>query len=263
LLASVAVLFLFEIAGAQDATGRFMKLRGDIVSPAYEGWWPNEDGSFTLFFGYMNGNWEQEIDIPIGPDNYFTLTEAGGLDDREWEAFDPAEADQGQAAHFYPRRNPFLFSIRAPADFGDKEWVWTLTSQGKTKRAYASLTSDYRVDPQVMSTEVGGGHDDRARENLAPELEIEGDEHRTVRAGEPLTLVAFANDPDNYPAARGQGGGGPGSRMSPLERLYTPPGQLIVRGAPGLRFSWMVYRGPARNVAFAPTQMKTWMDSRV
>ena len=51
LLASVAVLFLFEIAGAQDATGRFMKLRGDIVSPAYEGWWPNEDGSFTLFFG--------------------------------------------------------------------------------------------------------------------------------------------------------------------------------------------------------------------
>ena len=81
LLAPLAVFLLFQPGGAQDAVGRFMRLRGEIVSPAYEGWWQNEDGSFTLFFGYMNSNWEQEFNVPIGPLNYFTVTEAGGLDD--------------------------------------------------------------------------------------------------------------------------------------------------------------------------------------
>jgi hypothetical protein len=92
------------------------------------------------------------IQYPIGPHNYFTLTEAGGLDDLEIEALAPSTADQGQPAHFYPRRNPFLFTVRVPADFGHKEWVWTLTTQGQTKPAYGSLSSDYRIDPQVMST---------------------------------------------------------------------------------------------------------------
>ena len=137
-----------------------------------------------------------------------------------------------------------------------------MTTQGQTKRAYGSLSSDYRIDPQVMSTEVGGNFgslDDRLRTNIPPELEVEGDEHRRVRTGEPLTLVAFANDPDNYPPRRENRGGPP----STLEQLYRPPLGLTVQGAPGLRLSWMVYRGPARRVNFAPTQMKTWMDSRV
>ena len=262
LFAPLAILLLFQPAGAQDAVGRFASMRGEIVSPAYEGWWPNDDGSFTLFFGYMNSNWEQEFEISVGPDNYFTLTEAGGLDDLGLEALDNAVADQGQPAHFYPRRNPFLFTIRVPGDFGDKEWVWTLTTQGKTNRAYGLLSSDYRIDPQVMSTEVGGNFgslDDRLRNNLPPDLEVEGDEHRSVRVGEPLRLVATANDPDNFPPPRP-----PGSRLpTTLEALYRGPGGSTVQGPPGLRFSWMVYRGPARKVTFAPVQMKTWMDSRV
>ena len=263
LFAPLAVLFLFQAAGAQDGTGRFMFMRGQIVSPAYEGWWPNEDGSFTLFFWYMNSNWEQEFEVPVGPDNYFMLTEPGGLDDLELEALDAAMADQGQPAHFYSRRNPFLFTLRVPGDFGDKEWVWTLTTQGKTNRAYGLLSSDYRIDPQVMSTEVGGNFgslDDRLRTHLPPELKVEGDEHRSVSTGEPLTLVAFANDPDNFPPRREDGRG---DSPSTLEELCQVPGGSTVQGAPGLRFSWMVYRGPARHVSFAPLQMKTWMDSRV
>lgn len=238
-----------------------MRLRGEIVSPAYEGWWQNEDGGYTLFFGYMNSNWEQEFNVPIGPHNYFTLTEAGGLDNLELEALDPSMADQGQPAHFYPRRNPFLFTVNVPADFGDKEWVWTLTTQGQTKRAYGLLSSDYRMDPQVMSTEVGGNFgslDDRLRTNMPPELTVEGDQRRSVRAGEPLTLVTFANDPDNYPPRRNRSG-----TPRTLDELYRTPRGATVQGAPGLRMSWMVYRGPAQHVAFAPTQMKTWMDSRV
>jgi len=177
-------------------------LRGEIVSAAYEGWWPNDDGSLTMFFGYFNTNWEQEFDIPVGERNYFTLTEPAMLDDLEHDAFDPAQADQGQPTHLYPRRNPFLFTLQVPADFGDKEWVWTLKSSGQVSRAYGILSPDYRIDPQVISTEVGGNFgdlDNRLRTNIAPELEVEGDAHRTVRVGQPLRLVAHANDPDEYP----------------------------------------------------------------
>ena len=111
----------------------------------------------------MNSNWQQEFDIPIGPQN----------------AIEPGGPDQGQPTHFYPRRNPFLFSIRVPADFGNKELIWTLTANGKTEKAYASLKSDYQIDPQVISTEVGGDFGslrDELRTNIPPELTRRGDE---------------------------------------------------------------------------------------
>jgi hypothetical protein len=40
----LAVLSLLHSASAQT---RFTYTSGQTVSPAYEGWWPNEDGSFT------------------------------------------------------------------------------------------------------------------------------------------------------------------------------------------------------------------------
>lgn len=259
-MVALAATFLVGGAAAQDVTGRIMYQKGQIVSPAYEGWWPNEDGSFTLFFGYFNSNWEEEFDIPVGRDNYFTLTAPGELDDLERDAYAAAAADQGQPTHYYPRRNPFLFTIRVPADFGDREWVWTLKTQGQTNRAYGLLASDYRIDPQVISTEVGGNFgdlDNRLRTNIAPELEVEGDARRSVGVGESVTIVARSNDPDNYPARS--------NRRLPTttEELYRPPTGVVVQGAPGLRMAWMVYRGPARHVTFTPTQLKTWMDSRV
>ena len=174
----------------------------------------------------------------------------------------PAEIDQGQPTHFYPRRNPFLFTIRVPADFGEQELVWTLTTHGRKNRVYASLRADYRMDPQVMSTEVGGAFgslNDRLRTNLPPELTVEGDMHRHVKVGEPVQLVAFANDPDNFPPRSER------SRVPEnLDQLYSTRGvgSSVVSGAPGLRLTWIVYRGPARHVTFAPEQQKAWMDSR-
>ena len=67
LAGSLAALLAVQGASAQDATGRFYSLKGQIVSPAYEGWFPNEDGTFTLYFGYFNSNWEEEFDLPVGP----------------------------------------------------------------------------------------------------------------------------------------------------------------------------------------------------
>ena len=37
--------------------------------PSFDGWIKNPDGTFTLVFGYMNRNYEQELAIGPGPDN--------------------------------------------------------------------------------------------------------------------------------------------------------------------------------------------------
>jgi hypothetical protein len=191
MFALFAVFLLLQAALQQSAHAqmRFTYTKGQSVEPAYDGWMPNTDGSFTMYFGYMNPNWGEELDIPIGAAN----------------TIEPGGPDQGQPTHFYPRRSPFLFTIKVPKDFGDKELVWTVTSNGKTRKVYASLKSDYQIDKQVMSTEIGGDGGnlrDELRYNVPPELEIAGDAQRTVKVGQPLELVLLAADPDNLPSRR-------------------------------------------------------------
>ena len=250
LLVPLAALLLVQVTAAQT---RFTYSTGQSVSPAYEGWMPNDDGSFTMYFGYMNTNWLEEFDLPVGADNNI----------------EPGGPDQGQPTHFYPRRNPFLFTIRVPRDFGTKELIWTLTGHGKTEKAYASLKTDYQIDKQVISTEVGGDFGslrDELRTNIPPELKVEGDKRRTVKVGEALTLVAFARDPDNLPArreARPQAtAAARGEQPSVANLLYRPPSSIVPASGPGLRLSWIVYRGAAATVKFTPEQMKTWTDTR-
>jgi hypothetical protein len=266
-LASLAGFLLLQAAGAQM---RFTYSKGQSVSPAYEGWMPNEDGSFTLYFGYMNTNWLEEFDLPIGPDNNI----------------EPGGPDQGQPTHFYPRRNPFLFTVRVQKDFGKKELIWTLTTHGRTEKAYASLKTDYQIDKQVISTEIGGDFGslrDELRYNIPPELELQGEARRSVKVGEPLTLVALAGDPDNLPARRDgkpqpRHAGKPPSEeaqkpsspraviaspsASVANLVYRPPSSIVPSNGPGLRLSWIVYRGKASTVTFSPEQMKTWTDTR-
>ncbi len=113
LLPALGVVIAGCIAGAQSLTYS----KGQNVSPAYEGWEQAADGTKYFLFGYMNRNWEEEIDVPIGSDN----------------GFDIGAADQGQPTHFLPRRNRFVFKVRVPNGFGVKdELVWTLTTYGKT-----------------------------------------------------------------------------------------------------------------------------------
>jgi hypothetical protein len=210
-----------------------------------------------MFFGYMNSNWEEEFDIPVGPDN----------------AIEPGGPDQGQPTHFYPRRNMFLFTIRVPQDFGNKELVWTLVTHAKTERAYGSLKADYLLNKQTIGTEVGAnmaGLGDELLQNEFPVLRVEGDKRRSARVGEPVTLVARVTDDGipsgtrrtrapargSTPEARG------GSSAEPVRHpIYRPPAQGVPATPNGLWLSWIVYRG-ARRVTFAPLQMKTWQDTR-
>jgi hypothetical protein len=241
--------FLLQPVQAQM---RFTYTKGQSLEPAYEGWMPNKDGSFTMYFGYMNPNWEEQLDIPVGPGN----------------TIEPGGPDQGQPTHFYPRRNPFLFTIHIPKDFGEKELIWTLTSNGRTKKTYASL----------ISTEIGGDGGslrDELRYNIAPELEIQGETRVTVKVGQPHTLVALAGDPDNLPARRDgkpqpRHPGQPASDADAKPRTVragagrgdAPPSSVVVADGPGLWVTWIVYRGKGSAVTFSPELMKAWMDSR-
>ena len=178
-LAALILLLSSQSLGAQ-----LSYTKGQNVSPGYEGWEQNEDGSFNLLFGYMNRNWLEEVDAPIGPGNMLS----------------PGPADQGQPTHFLPRRNRFIFKVRVPADWGDKEMVWTLTTHGRTEYAYASLRTDYKVDNMVISSETGalgaGSSSPESRMNVPPVVRIVGDRELTARVGQPLTLVAEVTDDD-------------------------------------------------------------------
>jgi hypothetical protein len=246
-LLTLTALTAFALFGVANAQTRFTYSSGQVVSPAYEGWRTEDDGSLTMVFGYMNQNWSEEFDIPIGPDNNI----------------EPGGPDRGQPTHFYPRRSPFLFTIKIPKDFGDKEIIWTLKTHGKVEKAYASLKNDYMIDNQVISTEVGGDFGslrDELRTNIPPELKVDGQKQRTIKVGAPLTLTALARDPDNIPPRRGRGAS-PTPTVT-ANALYRAPSSIVPASGPGLRLSWIVYRGKAADVTFDPDQMKTWTDTR-
>ena len=229
LLLAVAVL----AAGVGEGAAQPVRhATGQEVVPAYEGWERNDDGSFSLVFGTMNRNWEEALDIPIGPNN----------------SVEPGGPDQGQPTHFLPRRNRFLFRVRVPADFGDQELVWTLTSpNGETKKAYASLHPDYFIDDIILQRNSGAPTADWLLTNEAPRLEVLGGKARTVAVGEPLTLTAVATD-DGVPE---------------WFQLPPRPRHVTTFGARGLRVAWFVYRGPGSEAAFEPEQFQVWEDRRV
>jgi hypothetical protein len=206
------------------------------IAPVYEGWLPNADGSFDLVFGYLNRDWDEELTIPIGLAN----------------SMDPGGPDLGQPTHFFPRRNRFAFHIRVPKDFGKKEIVWTLTSRGRTEKAYATLRPDYVLDDTVIMSNIGAGgalstSPDMVG-NKAPVLDIEGHKSVTARVGEPLALAAVATD-DGKPNRR--------NMPAVLGGTY-----ILPQTANGLRLSFFVYRGPGRAVTFDPPQVKVWEDTR-
>ena len=227
---------------------------GQSVQPVYEGWMPNADGSYTMWFGYLNRNYEEEPHAPAGPDNFFA----------------PGPEDRGQPTHFYPRRQNFVFGVQVPADWGDKDLVWTLRLHGHTYTALGSLWDSWVLDEGVWQVNRGGGLRGRygtaALTNQAPSVRIVGEGERTATVGQTLRLAAVAGD-DGYPGPqtrterppydplpndlptiggrRSSAGGGDGG---PKDQ-----NMVDVRSAyeTGLAVTWLHYRGPGE-VTFSP-----------
>ena len=155
---------------------------GQTVTPVFEGWYRNKDGSYSLSFGYYNRNTVEAIDVPIGAENFVT----------------PGAPNQGQPSSFAPRRHWGVFAVVVPADFGTKQLVWTLKDRGETFTIAGSLKPDWEIDA------VEG---EASADNTPPALRFTpaGPEGRgplgvttaplRVRVGMPLALsVAVADD---------------------------------------------------------------------
>ncbi|MEW6320703.1 MAG: hypothetical protein AB1635_06415 [Acidobacteriota bacterium] len=116
---------------AQQLPAGALRASGDGVTPAFEGWFENADGSFTLLVGYFNRNTSEAVEIPIGPNN----------------RIEPGGPDMGQPTYFPGRRGWGVFTIRVPKDFGDKRYTWTITANGQTNAISFGLIKDYQVEP--------------------------------------------------------------------------------------------------------------------
>ncbi|MDH3205813.1 MAG: hypothetical protein OEO79_04335 [Gemmatimonadota bacterium] len=261
-LPATVLLLLFALALAPEGAEaqRHTYTKGQPVYPAYEGWVRNDDGSIDMLFGYMNENWEEAVNVPVGADNRFS----------------PVQADQGQPTHFLPRRNRFTFTVRVPPGFGaDEEIVWTLRANGHESQAFGTLREDLYVDNVVIMSETGalgaGTSSPEIRANIPPMIELEGERERTVRAGEQVTLVAMVTDdgqPDQsslqfFGSADDEEEDEPPTPQELLQSaLRASTASVTVSKRLGLHFTWFVYRGPGETVEFDSPQIKPWEDTR-
>ena len=67
-LAALLGIGVLAVPGGQAGTRQTTRdapiphASGQSVTPAYEGWFPNSDGTFSLSFGYFNRNYEAIIE---------------------------------------------------------------------------------------------------------------------------------------------------------------------------------------------------------
>ena len=198
--------------------------RGSSVSPAFEGWYFEKDGSQRVLVGYFNRNTKQEFDIPVGPNNRVEGIEGG--------------IDQGQPTHFLPGRQWGLFSIKLPKDFGSKKATWTIVANGFTNTITLHTQADYIVEP----------YEDAANKNTPPVLKFKPDgktfagapntiaETFTATVGTPLALTVWATDAGpkiNIPEERGRSRGAAAGRSN-APAGFTPP--------PPLALTWSTFR---------------------
>jgi hypothetical protein len=198
---------------------------GASISPAFEGWYDNPDGTHTFLIGYYSRNTEQEIDIPIGPNNHF----------------DPGPADMGQPTHFLTRRRFGMFTITVPKEFPKtQKLTWTLTVNGTTTAIPFYMHIDYNISP-FKSTEEAPNRD------FNKPASIKFDENgptfsgpamnptntakvvsRTATVGTPMPLTVWADDDALYSS----GGNGPlGGSRAPVSLViskYRGPGNVTL-----------------------------------
>ncbi len=256
---AVALVLVLCLTTGREVSGQLAYQSGQNISPAYEGWIQNEDGSKTMVFGYMNRNWSEEHGVPVGDDNFFS----------------PGPRDRGQPTHFRPRRNRFVFMVTVPPDFTE-ELVWTLTTQGETEQAFGTLGIDQMLDNIVIASETGalgiGASNAEIRANTPPVITIEGGSEYRVRVGQPVELRVRMEDDglaearQSWIARQERAAQAAAQREGPprLSRAQLrPPTRITVQKAVWHHVAWFLYRADGDGLpTFDPPQVKTWEDTR-
>jgi hypothetical protein len=186
---------------------------GQSITGAFEGWFQNPDGSFSILLGYYNRNLQQALDIPVGPNN----------------RIEPGGPDRGQPTHFLPGRQWGMFVVNVPKDFGTNKLTWTIVANGKPTVIPMSLDPNWAIAPFKDSTNntppyLSYQPFDQGGPAIQGPLPLK--ESLTATVGTPLPLTVWAADDG-----------------------VVPPGNRPLRGAP-VQVTWRMLRGPAE-VKFA------------
>ena len=210
---------LLVIAGGALAWGQSLPFEplhesGAGITGAFEGWFKNPDGTYSLLLGYYNRNQRQELDIPIGPDN----------------RMDPGGPDRGQPTHFLPARQWGLFVVRVPADFGENKITWTIVANGQRTVIPASLKPDYEISP-FQEAAVGNTPPILSFGETGPKVQgpLGLSVERTAKVDSPLPLTVWVSDDG---------------------KLTTNSGARPRNLGPPVTVTWRKYRGPGA-VTFA------------
>ena len=220
-----------------------IKPSGEEVAPFFEGWYRNDDGTFTLSFGFFNLNREQILDIPIGPDNFI----------------EPAEFDGMQPTHFpvRPRRDRGVFHVTVPASYEDGEQavVWTITANGLTN------ATPGRVGITALQLDYGP----RAMGSVPPVVRFSPDgpegqhiqgvwgEPRTAMVGEALTLTLWTEEvsvraPDDMVNQVVDVGLSWFKHQGPAGEIAVDPRRVVVEGGTGEATASVVFSEPGEYV---------------
>ena len=216
-LACSALLGGALVAAQAPQTGALplepFKERGASITPAYEGWFANADGSFSILLGYFNRNSREAIDIPVGPNN----------------KIEPGPIDQGQPTYFESGRQWGVLVVRVPRDFGKKTLTWTISVNGQTQAIPFALLNPYNVaplkeigmnnEPPKLSFAAGGPKFAGPPMAIAATL--------TGKVKTPIALNIWAEDPKGRGQEEGAGRGrGPATVANISLHKYRGPGTV-------------------------------------
>ena len=204
-IAAIGLAYTAVLSAQQAQTGPRHD-SGQSVTGAFEGWFRNQDGSYSLLFGYFNRNIKEELDIPVGPAN----------------RIEPGGPDRGQPTHFLTGRNWGVFTVTVPKDFGAAKLVWSISTNGVTTQVPAGLAELWEVAPfrdANGNTAPWIGFRDSGPFVNGPRAQ---NESLTAAVGKPVALALWvADDASVIPGA---------------SRPNTPPVTLY----------WSKFRGPGQ-----------------
>ena len=189
---------------------------GESVTGAFEGWFSNPDGTFSLLLGYNNRNTQETFDLPVGPNNHI----------------DPGGPDRGQPTHFLAGRKWGMFVIKVPKDFGTTKLTWTLIANGKQTAIKPWLNPAYEISPFSAAADVGPNADtpptlrfqDFKEQGPVVQGPLDLTTERTAKMDGPLPLSVWVSDDGKWFS----NSGAKPRNLSPIP----------------VTVSWSKYRGP-------------------
>jgi hypothetical protein len=210
---------------------------GSGVTGAFEGWYYNADGSRTFLVGYLNRNFGQAVDVPIGPNN----------------RIEPGGPDMGQPTHFLPGRNTGMFIVPVPRHFkpvADDKLTWTITVNGQTNTIPLRVYADYVVSPfsdiAVKNTPPVIKFEQAGPTIQGPIATIATALPRAASVSAPLPLTLWATDDAKFTSGNNAPQRNPPPAVTLLWSKYRGPGPVTFdKTKPELE------KIPASDVAFS------------